>query len=382
MRIQQLTSRRLQIPLTHTVQHAAARRSCSYSFWVEARSDSHIGFGEGCPRTYVTGEDFDNAERFFRRISPMVHAQISDLASLRMWVDEQAALIDKHPAAWCAIELAILDLLGKEKGVAVERLLALPRLSGQHRYTAVIATRNPALFEQQLARYLALGLSDYKIKLSGDLALDRQHFKLLEQGLNGQGRIRVDGNNLFDDANQAIDYFKALAARVFAIEEPITAFDYDGMNRIAKGLGCAMIIDESFLRAEHFVRLKSHPKCWIANIRVSKMGGLLRSLSLVEQAKAYGIAIIVGAQVGETGLLMRAALPVAASAQTLLVGQEGAFGTRLLEYDAVEPSLRFARGGVLSIERYPRLKGPGFGLAKTEIMQTGDSEPVSLETEH
>jgi L-alanine-DL-glutamate epimerase-like enolase superfamily enzyme len=38
---------------------------------------------------------------------------------------------------------------------------------------------------------------------------------------------------------------------------------------------------------------------WIANVRVSKMGGLLRCLEFVKAARARSLGIIVGSHVGE-----------------------------------------------------------------------------------
>ena len=70
--------------------------------------------------------------------------------------------------------------------------------------------------------------------------------------------------------------------------------------------------------------------------------------------------MIVGAHVGETSLLTRAALSVANAYRDILVAQEGAFGTHLLEHDVVDPPLMFGAGGVLDAAQLPT--GPGFGL--------------------
>jgi hypothetical protein len=80
----------------------------------------------------------------------------------------------------------------------------------------------------------------------------------------------------------------------------------------------------------------------------------------VRRARALGIGIVVGAHVGETSVLTRAALPIADLAATSLIAQEGAFGTQLLERDAVAPSLMFGARGVLDF--VPR--GPGLALEK------------------
>jgi L-alanine-DL-glutamate epimerase-like enolase superfamily enzyme len=77
------------------------------------------------------------------------------------------------------------------------------------------------------------------------------------------------------------------------------------------------------------------------------MGGILRSLAVAEQAKELGISIIIGAQVGETSVLTRAALTVANSYRDILLAQEGAFGTHLLEHDVCRSPLMFGQAGLL-----------------------------------
>ena len=121
-----------------------------------------------------------------------------------------------------------------------------------------------------------------------------------------------------------------------------------------------IIVDESFLRVDQFPAiLHDPPSTWIVNIRVSKMGGVLRSLAVAKRAKEIGIPIIIGAQVGETSVLTRAALAVANTYRDILVAQEGAFGTLLLERDICNPSLMFGAGGQLDARAVNR---PGLGL--------------------
>lgn len=91
------------------------------------------------------------------------------------------------------------------------------------------------------------------------------------------------------------------------------------------------------------------------------MGGLVRSLEVLERMRGSGLRVIVGAHVGETSLLTRAALTVANAARDLLVAQEGAFGTHLLEYDVADPPISFGAGGILDANAVP--SGPGFGIA-------------------
>ncbi len=148
----------------------------------------------------------------------------------------------------------------------------------------------------------------------------------------------------------------------WALEEPVLANDLYGMQSLAKNRGCRIILDESLLRFAQLDLLQSHPEQWIVNLRVSKMGGILRSLALVQRLRRDKIDLIVGAHVGETSVLTRAALNIAQAGDDILVAQEGAFGSHLLERDAVEPEIRFGTGGNLDIEKFAISGKPGFGL--------------------
>src|SRR5262249_11187558 len=154
---------------------------------------------------------------------------------------------------------------------------------------------------------------------------------------------------------------RALDYRFHSVEEPLEPNRYDCLARISGAFGCPIVLDESLLRVEQLAQLTGPAAGWLINVRVSKMGGLLRSLQVVEAARRSAIGIIVGAQVGETSLLTRAALPVSRAAGDALVAQEGAFGTRLLARDVCDPPLMFGRGGVLDADAFAMLRRPGFG---------------------
>lgn len=364
MHIQELRLSAPRIPFKVAFKHASAERSETSSLWVEALSQAGArGCGESCPRPYVTGETIETARDFFARHEASVRASISDFASMQGWVEAHSVEIDANPAAWCAIELASLDALAQEAKVPVEKLLSLPPLSGRFQYTAILGDMQSGAFAAMASQYAAMGFRDFKIKLSGDPSRDGDKVAALAMLDATDIRVRADANNLWRRAADAIDYVRALDYPFFALEEPVAPNEYGELARIGQALNAQIVLDESFLRIDQLDYLRSEPGRWLLNVRVSKMGGLLRSLAIVEAARAAHIAVIVGAQVGETSLLTRAALTVAHAAQTNLVAQEGAFGTMLLERDVCDPPLMFGRGGVLDMAKYPAAAaGPGFGL--------------------
>lgn len=353
----------LAIPFNVGFRHASAERSAMQSLWVTAHAhDGSTGYGEGCPREYVTSESLASAQDFASAHAHEWTASICDIATLGGWAQGHRGLIDVNPAAWAAVELALLDLIGKCEGKSVEALLGLPPVSGRFRYTAVLGDAAPVAFAAQLAHYCKAGFRDFKIKLSGDRERDQAKVKALADAGIAPESVRADANNLWRSTDDALGALQALRFPFFALEEPLPPGDHEGMSRLAAALGTRIILDESLLRSDQLDRLPGPPERWIANLRISKMGGVLRSLELVRALRKRGLKLVVGAHVGETSVLTRAALTVAQDARDLLIAQEGAFGTHLLSYDVAEPPLMFGAGGVLDAS-IMRADAPGFGLS-------------------
>jgi L-alanine-DL-glutamate epimerase-like enolase superfamily enzyme len=362
-RILSIEAQPLHIPFTRAFRHASAERAATATVWTTVRLDSDVsGHGESCPRKYVTGESLETALAFCRAIEPRIKENVADLASLRAWMDSHRAEVDRNPAAWCALELAVLDAFAKDAGQTIESLLGLSELDGEFVYTAVVGDAPPEAFDAAVREYRRAGFLKFKVKLSGDLDRDRAKMAALRAVANETIEVRVDANNLWRSADEAIRFLSRLEHPLVAVEEPLGPGEYGALARVGDALECRIVLDESLLRPEQLADLPSPAGRWIANVRVSKSGGLLRSLALVDRARTSGLGIIVGAQVGETSLLTRAALPVACAAVPALVAQEGAFGTRLLTRDVCDPPLMFERAGVLRTTAFPRLRQSGFGI--------------------
>ena len=366
MRIEGLDAYRFPVPFRMVFRHASASRSESSNVIVAARApDGVTGYGEGCPREYVTGESVDTAVAFITKHKLSLIRHVEGLDGLLAWIQAHDDEIDASPAAFCGLEIAVLDLLGKFEQRPIEDLLGVSRLTGSYRYSAVLGEASLSAYQRQAQQYWEMGFRDFKVKVSGDAKKDRRKLALL----TGQGdtdlRIRLDANNLWRDAADAIGYLKSLRTHVFAIEEPLRSGDLEGFRQVARECAVKVILDESLVRTRQLKALDD-PECWIVNLRVSKMGGIIRSLELAQEAVRRGIGLIVGAQVGETSILTRASLAVMNEHRQSLVAAEGAFGTLLLEQDLTEPCLMFGPEGALKVGGVLDPASPGLGLEVRE----------------
>jgi L-alanine-DL-glutamate epimerase-like enolase superfamily enzyme len=361
--------RELRIPFKVAFRHAAAERTESESVWVDAVGiDGTIGHGESCPRPYVTGETVATARAFTNLHQADVRSHVTTIESLDVWIAAHQPEIDANPAAWCAMELAVLDLLGQRHGTPVETLLSVPSLSGHaFQYTAILGDAPASTFHAMAEQYWKMGFRDFKVKLSRSPERDREKMAIFRQWPEETIRVRADANNLWNSSEEAVAGLCRLDCRFFAVEEPIGKDRHAELPRIASALGCPIVLDESFARRGQLSLLAEPHSQWLINLRVSKMGGLIRSVQVIEAARACQVGVIVGAQVGETSLLTRAALTVARAAGDLLVAHEGAFGTFLLERDVCDPPLMFGAGGILDGSRHPMLTAPGLGLSAVDL---------------
>ena len=107
-----------------------------------------------------------------------VMEKIHDLASLRSWMTENEPIIDKNPAAFCSLELALLDVISQYENQSVEELLGIAINREVFKYTAVLGNSSLSNFQTQLTQYQKLGFNDFKVKLSGKLYDDKTIIQL------------------------------------------------------------------------------------------------------------------------------------------------------------------------------------------------------------
>lgn len=346
MKISQVNVWHVQIPFNDTFSHASAVRSRGDSLVVEAVFESGVrGYGEGCPRSYVTGENSDQGGRFINTISPGVMAQVRDYESLCLWTESNSAQIDQNPAAWCALELAIIDGLAKNSAMPANKMFGQPDLKGEkYKYTAIVGNCSDDRLKSYLRAYNSFRFDDFKMKLTGKLEQDInriQRFRVLTEGC----RLRLDANNLWSDVQQCVDYLRQIPGDFFAIEEPLVARDFHNLEKLKCSIGKKIILDESFTTRSDYEYVRRHKDHYILNFRVSKMGGLIRSRAIIDRAVKDGIQFIIGAHVGETSILTRAAMLLGRETP-YLVAREGAVGEFLLSEDLCSESIMFGLGGL------------------------------------
>jgi L-Ala-D/L-Glu epimerase len=355
----------VELPFRFSFGHALAERSSSTNVVVRVRlEDGTVGYGEGVPREYVTGETVESVVgALTARLVPQVVGSGFDdtdaVAELLAGLPATAPDGSPQTAARCALELAVLDAAGRHFGCSVQHWLGA-RPAPVVVYDAVLPFSSPKKLVALALVIRALGIRQVKIKVGADLEKELRSLELLRRRLGPGVDLRVDANCgwAVDDALAALERMRAF--RISAVEQPLPADDLDGLALLTAEAPEAVIVDESLRTVDEARRLAERQACDGFNIRISKCGGLLPSLTIADIAREHGLFTVVGAQVGESGILSAAGRH-AAAAIVMPRYVEGSGGRLLLRDDlTAENVLPGRRGWARTFD------GPGLGVTVRE----------------
>ncbi len=355
----------VDLPFRGKFEHAASARESSSSLFLEiVLDDGTRGWGEALPRPYVTGETRDGAcgmlaEAVLPRLLEMDFGGMDEVTDFlkrcdgeapRDWVAEGTP----QSAAWCAVDLALLDAFGKREGRRPFGA-AIPSLGSGFRYSGVLGSRRSWKQTAQLLAYRFLGYRALKLKFdehSGPAEIAR-----IRRLAGPRMELRADVNMGWS-VSQALAKMPALAREgVTSFEQPLAADDFQGAARLVSETGLDVMADESLNTRASLVRLIESRACTAINARISKCGGLIATLARCREALDAGLWVQVGCQVGESSLLSAAHLHLCAAFPEVRHA-EGCFGKLLLAEDPGVPLVQMRAGGAP-----PAMPtGPGLGV--------------------
>jgi muconate cycloisomerase len=349
----------IDVPMRVTVEHAMARRETARNVLVALHGGGLTGWGECCPRPYVTGETVEGAvEALEQRILPRVAALEPDsfpAAAEALAVELEGLPRDEH-AAFCAAELAFLDLCGQHFDASAGSVLG-PVVARDAAYSGILATTDPRRAGKACCYMRLFGVGAVKVKVDRDLDRNLALLRIARRRLGKKCSLRVDVNGDWD-ADEAVRQLEAMRPFALeAVEQPCPPADLDAMAHVTAAGVVPVVADESLCSADDARTLIERRACDIFNIRIAKNGGLINAGRLEALAKKNGLRCQLGALVGETGILSAAGRHFATRRDGLL-WCEGSYGSLLLKETIMAPDLTLRRGA-----RGPALEGTGLGVA-------------------
>lgn len=348
----------LRLGFLSPIKHNLATHQGSDNLVLRVTTDDGMtGFGEGVPRAFVTGEVLSDSLLFLRQVlAPAILAREFSspralLQGLRRLYEQAQA--QRHPAAFCALEMALLDAAGRTWDMPVTGLIG-PKMRTSLEYSAVIPLMSPESMRHLLRLVKMNHMRFVKLKVGTDD--DLSTLRLVRDELGDDVDIRVDANSAWTPS-EAIARLKEMQPyHISAVEQPVAKADFAGLKQVSEAVQIPVIADESLCNEDDAKSLIDLKACRIFNIRLSKCGGLGTATRISQMAEAAGIVCQLGCHVGETSILSAAGRQFALTVPHLSY-VEGSFSPYLLVRDVVSQPVVFNSGG-MAVE----LPGPGLGI--------------------
>ena len=359
-RVIELVLFHVRIPLRRQVRHASYSRELSDNLVVRATLDNGVvGFGEGVPRSYVTGETIEGAiEQLIKTdFRPQLESvadfeqAVSMIGRLDLWQPHADPRACYGNAARCAVELSLLDAYGKQFRQPLSRVTELVPETGairqsvrRVRYSGAITAESDRKEFWSAVKTRIYGFRDCKVKVGVDGQNDRERLRRIRRILGRRVRIRIDANEAWKPNEIVTRLHELEPYAVASVEQPVPHEQVAALAEVRRQIHVPIMHDESLCSRADARAAIEQGTCDLFNIRLSKCGGFVNSLRIAALAHSSGLGYQLGCQVGETGILSAAGRHFATSVAGIRF-LEGSYDRHLVEERLTREDMTFGYGG-------------------------------------
>jgi len=313
VRIVAISGAALSVPLREPFVIASGRIDVTRAVLVRATLEDEagrraVGLGEAAALPPVTHEDQPE-------LLELIGAAGRTLAGLRLTSLVEAAAkleaaVPESAVARAGLESAVLDAWARLCGTSVACLLGAPVAMPLPVLTTDITLpiTAPAAMTALALRHRAAGFTCFKVKVGRDWRADREALRAVAAAVP-DARFRLDANGGFTakDALALLDATAEAGLTVECYEQPCAREDLTGMAEVTARSAIPVVADESFRGEADLQAIIAHRAAHGVNLKLVKLGGLLKAVTLARTARAAGLRLMAGAMVEtRVGLLAMA----------------------------------------------------------------------------
>jgi muconate cycloisomerase len=361
MKIDKVNIHKILLPFLGSFSHSRKKGASVKNVVVEVIADDGEirGYGEGAPRVYVTGESQQAAADSisnFLQTEPFPW-QLRDVSQIWDFVDSLQAG-KGHNAAICALEMALLDALGKRQNMSISEYFPKEFSTDRIFYGAAIPLADKRRVMEVCKLIIQLKINKLRIKMGKDLAQNRDVVETVKRMFRDDCDLRIDVNGAWD-RQLALKHIKLIREyHVKVVEQPMMPDDPDMADfaRAMQALGIILMADESACSLGDVERIMEEGYFGMINVRLSKCGGFRNSLKIIDLLRKQGLSFQIGCQLGESGLLSAAGRTLGLLCADA-VYHDGSYDELLLKENVTRDNVSFGPGGEAGA-----LEGPGLGV--------------------
>ena len=311
MKIERIEPFPVRLPLTAPVRMANETIEAANNLFVRIESDGISGWGEAASSPTLTGELAEGMLAAARFLIPFligrdIHAVDDILAEMDKW-------LYGNTGAKAAIDMALLDLIGKAVGRPVHALLGERR---RERVPALwLLGHGDASTDVAEARARREeGYTAYKIKVGINLPSDDlARTRAICEALGSDCLVMADANQAWT-VRQAISYVSHLEEGSIAIlEQPVAGHDLEGMTQVNRASSVMLGADEGIHSLEDIRRHHETRAADGCSLKTIKLGGISRAYEAAKLCYELGMNVNLASTVAESSLAATALVHLGAA---------------------------------------------------------------------
>lgn len=249
------------------------------------------GFGEVAPLPGLSQENFTNAQQQTLMIKTKlknvpVPQSIEQLnGTFESWLGQYHL----YPSVRFGIEMAALNLLANSREINLCQLLST---TYQDKILVNGLLQGPkSVVLSQAKELLNQHFKSIKIKVEGkDVQQDIDKVRSVVKLIDAQALLRVDANQCWDLATATLFGKGIGCAAIEYIEEPFA--DIDKISQFYDETLIPVAVDETLSNSD-FNRIKSIDGIEIFILKPTILGGIEKTWQLAQQAKKFGIEVVI-----------------------------------------------------------------------------------------
>lgn len=312
--------------------------------------DGCTGYGECSPYLSINGESIDTCfivGQYFANVLKGKDAM--DITACMQIMDRT---IYGNTSIKSAFDIALHDIAAQHAGLPLYKFLGGEKNKVlETDYTVSIG--NPEKMKLDAIKIKELGFPAIKIKLGESREKDIERIRCIREGIGIEYPLRIDANQGWQTAGNAIDALKGMAEyNIEYCEEPILRSRFMELNKVSNASPIPIMADESCgdeYDAERLIQLNA---CKMFNIKLGKSSGFYKGLKIAKLGANANIIMQVGG-------FMESRLGMTASAHLALVNdsiRHCDFDTPLMfTEDPVLGGINYLEKGIIDVPDTPGL---------------------------
>jgi L-Ala-D/L-Glu epimerase len=254
--------------------------------------DGCTGYGECSPYMSINGESIDTCfvvGQYFAKV--LKGKDALDIEGCTAIMD---GTIYGNSSIKSAFDMALYDVAAQHAGLPLYAYLGGTN-DKVLETDMTVSIGAPEKMKADAIRFVEKGFPAVKVKLGESLDKDVERIKMIREGIGNEHPLRIDANQGWKTADNAIAILNALAP--FGIEhceEPIARWRFMELSKVSKASPIPIMADESCGDEHDAERLIALNACPMFNIKLGKSGGIFRAMQIAALGEKAGMEMQVG----------------------------------------------------------------------------------------